>query len=475
MLRLLPALLGVGVVSAAVAADPPAWPQFRGPDGAGVAAEAAAPPTKVGPDTNVKWKVPVPSGMSSPVVVGDRLFLTAFDGGKLYTIAYNTADGAEVWRKQAPAAKIEAFHATEGSPAASTPATDGTKLVVYFGSCGLICYDLAGNELWKHELPVAETNNDFGSGTSPVIADGKVLLLRDLRAGSKLIALELATGRPAWEVKRDGFQTSWGSPCVWDTPTGKQVVVAGSTRLKAYDLATGSERWTVTGLPSVPCTTPVVADGKLVFAAWSPGGADFKMPTFDDILKQAGEEKQGYLTKAGSEKTMLKGFFDSNDLNKDGKITREEWDQQIKFLTSGKNRAVAVTPGGVGDVTASHVSWTLTKGLPYVPSPLVYKGVMYTVDVQGRLSATDVRTGKPVYEGEVIGLKVGVYASPVAANGHVYVCGLDRSVVVVEAGDAPIKVSEAKLDDRIAATPAVAGGVLYVRTGKTLYAFAEKK
>jgi outer membrane protein assembly factor BamB len=473
MVRTLSALVGAGIVSAAVAADP-AWPQFRGPGGAGVAADAAAPPTTVGPDTNVKWKVHVPPGMSSPVVVGDRLFLTAFDGGKLYTIAYNTADGAEVWRKQAPAAKIEAFLANEGSPAASTPATDGEKLVVYFGSCGLICYDLAGNELWKHELPVAETNNDFGSGTSPVVADGKVVLQRDLKADSKLIALDLATGKPAWEVRRDGFRTSWGSPCVWDTPAGKQVVAAGSSRLKAYDLATGSERWTVTGLPAMPCTTPVAAEGTLIFAGWTPGGPDFKFPTFDDILKQAGEEKQGYLTKAGSEKTMLKGFFDSNDPNKDGKITRDEWDAMMKFLTSGKNRAVAVTPGGTGDVTGSHVAWTLTKGLPYVPSPLVYKGVMYTVDMQGRLSATDAKTGKPVYEGEVLGLTGGVYASPVAANGHVYVCGLDKSVIVVKAGADPDKVSTAKLDDRIAATPAAVGGVLYVRTGKTLYAFEKK-
>jgi outer membrane protein assembly factor BamB len=475
MTRVLTALAGIGFVSASFAAEPAPWPQFRGPGATGVAPDDQKPPTQLGPEKNVKWKVPVPSGYSSPVVVGDKLFLTAFDDGKLVTLAYSRADGKELWRRGAPAKQIEPYHKTESSPAASTPATDGERLVVYFGSCGLICYDLAGNELWKYELPCAATNNDFGTGTSPVVADGKVVLQRDQLKDSRLIALHLKTGEPAWEVKREGFQTSWGTPCIWDTPAGKQVVVGGATRLKGYDLNTGTEKWTVTGLPSVPCTTPVVADGNLIYAAWCPGGSsEFKMPTFDEILEQAGEKEQGYLTKAGSEKTMLKGFFDSNDTNKDGKITRDEWDAAMKYLASGKNRAIAVRPGGTGDISGSHLAWSIEKGLPYVPSPLVYRGTMYVVNFRGRLCAFDVKTGKEVYADEQVGL-AGVYASPVAADGHVYLCGLDKSLVVVKAGEFPERVCATKLDDRIAATPAIADDTLYVRTGKTLYAFAEKK
>ncbi|MBX9623715.1 MAG: PQQ-binding-like beta-propeller repeat protein [Gemmataceae bacterium] len=472
MTRLVAALLGVGVGCAAAAAGPPEWPQFRGPGGAGVA-DGQKPPTKLGPDTNLKWKVAVPPGMSSPVIAGDRLFLTAVDGGKLYTVAHSRADGKELWRKEAPAKAIEPYHKTEGSPAASTPATDGERVVSYFGSCGLFCYDLAGNELWRHELPVAQTNNDFGTGSSPVIADGKVVLLRDQRTDSRLLALDLKDGSKAWDAKREGVQTSWGSACVWDTPRGKQVVVAGSLRVNGYDLATGKELWVAATGPAVPCTTPVVAGGNLVFAGWSPGAADFKMPTFDDILKQAGEEGVGHLTKAGSEKTFLNGFFDSNDTDKDGKITRAEWDKQVAFMAEGKNVAFALPPGGTGDVTKS-LLWTAGKGLPYVPSPLAYDGLVYTLDMRARLSAVDAKTGKPVFEDEAVGLG-SVYASPVAANGHLYLCGLDKKVVVVKAGESPDKVSTATLDDRIAATPAVVDGVIYIRTGKTLYAFAEKK
>jgi outer membrane protein assembly factor BamB len=475
MLRPLTVLLATGFASAAGAADP-AWPQFRGPAGAGVA-DGEKLPTKLGPDTNLKWKVPVPPGLSSPVVAGDKLFLTAFENGKLLTLAYSRTDGKELWRKEAPAKAIEPYHKTEGSPAASTAATDGERLIVYFGSCGLICYDLAGNELWRYELPTARTNNDFGTGTSPVLADGRVVLARDLIEDSKLIAVDLKDGSRVWEAKREKLPTSYTTPCVWDTPGGKQVVVAGFTRLTGYDLASGAEKWFLPGTTAAPCASPVTADGRLIYAGWSPGtDKELKMPSFDDLLKQAGEEQLGYLTKAGAEKTFFKDFFDNNDTNKDGKITREEWDANIKIMMSGKSVGVAINPGGTGDVSKTHVAWTTTKGLPYVPSPLVYRGVVYAVDMRGRLWARDVKTGKELYAGEAVGLDGGAYASPVAADGHLYLCGLDKSIVVVTAGgEAPEKVSAAKLDDRISATPAIADGTLYVRTGKTLYAFAEGK
>src|SRR6266851_99348 len=131
-----------------------AWPRFRGPNGSGVA-DGQKPPVEFGPDKNVKWKVPAPGGLSSPVVAGDKLVITALEGGKLYTIAYDRADGKEAWRAEAPAKQIETHHKAEGSPAASTPATDGERIVAYFGSCGLFCYDLSGKLLWKFEMPPA--------------------------------------------------------------------------------------------------------------------------------------------------------------------------------------------------------------------------------------------------------------------------------------------------------------------------------
>src|SRR5258708_5089087 len=141
------------------------WPRFRGPNGSGVA-DGQKPPVEFGPEKNVKWKAPAPAGLSSPIVAGDYLVITAFDDGKLYTIAYRRADGKEAWRTEAPAKSIEAYHKIEGSPAASTPATDGERIVSYFGSSGLFCYDLKGNELWRYEMPMAGTAADFGTGVS---------------------------------------------------------------------------------------------------------------------------------------------------------------------------------------------------------------------------------------------------------------------------------------------------------------------
>ncbi len=195
-----------------------AWPQFRGPYGAGVA-DDQKPPVEIGPETNMKWKVPIPSGISSPIVLEDKLVITAFDDGKLYTIAYNRADGSEVWRAEAPVRQIEDFHPTEGSPASSTSATDGERIVSYFGSCGLFCYTPNGEMRWKFELPPAVTAGSFGSGVSPILADGSVILVRDVTTDPKIMAVDAATGSLAWEQPRRSV-TSYCTPVVWDTPGG---------------------------------------------------------------------------------------------------------------------------------------------------------------------------------------------------------------------------------------------------------------
>lgn len=455
------------------------WPRFRGPNGSGVA-EGQKPPVEFGPDKNVKWKITVPDGLSSPIVAGDKLVITAFESGKLYTIAYNRADGKEAWRAEAPAKEIELYYKGEGSPAASTPATDGQRIVSYFGSCGLICYDLSGKELWKYELPTAVTWGNFGSGTSPILADGTVVLLRDQSNDPKIIAVDLATGSLKWEKKRQS-RVSYSTPVTWDTPGGKEVVAAGHARLLGYDLKTGAEKWSVAGIPSGCCSSPAVADGTLFFAGWSPGGADdkeFQMPTFDALHKQAGAKADGVITREEAQKTMLKDSFDMLDANKDGKVSREEWDTVLKLMAEGKNAAFALKAGGSGDVTNSDVLWKKTKGLPYIPSALVYQGQYVMVKDGGLVTAYDAKTGNPVYVQERVAAQGKYYASPVAANGHIYFTALDDgAVTVLKAGsDKPVVVAKnRKLGERTAATPAIADDTLYIRTAKHLYAFAEKK
>lgn len=471
------ALVAAILVANAAVANPPTWSQFRGPAGSGVA-DAEHPPVEIGPDKNVQWKVPVPSGASSPIVVGALVVLTAFDDGKLFTIAYHRADGSEAWRAHAPAKEIEPYHQTEGSPAASTPATDGQRIVSYFGSCGLFCYDLNGHELWRHEMPTAKTLADFGTGVSPILADGKVVLLRDETIAPKIFALDATTGELVWEQKRQS-KSGFGTPAVWDTPTGKQVVAPGYDKLIAYDLASGREVWSVNGMPSASCTTPVTGGDVLYFAGWSPGDPDdsgFKMPTFDELLANDNTDADGdgVFSKKESERTMFKNFFDNNDPNKDGLITRDEWDAMLAYIAATRNSAFALRSGGSGDVTHSHVVWKQTKGLPYVPSAILYRGQYVMVKDGGIVTAYDAKTGDRIYQKRAVA-PGSYYASPVAADGHIYFASLaDGAVTVLAAGATkPEVVAEnPPLDERLAATPAIADDTLYVRTAGHLYAFA---
>ena len=447
------------------------WPQFRGPNCSGVS-ETAHPPTAFGPGTNQLWKVAAPGGMSSPVVWGDRIFLTAFDAGKLEVHCYARKDGRQLWKRAVSAGKLEEFHPTEGSPAASSCATDGRRVVSYFGSFGLICHDFAGKELWRHPLPVAETAGGFGTGSSPTLAGGLVLLNRDMLKGCSLVAVDLKTGKRAWEAARPDVSQSYGSSIVWKNNGVDEVVMSGSLKLKGYDLKTGKETWSLTGMPSFTCTTPVVGDGLLFFAGWAPGKGDSPMPTFEQTAANFDKNKDGAITPDEVKGTPLESFFRAQDLNGDGKITAEDVDGMKAMMSKGENLLVAVRPGGKGELSASSVAWKQTRGLPYVPSPLCYRGRVYLVKDGGMVSCYDAKAGSPIYQQERLNALGNYYASPVAADGRVIVASLDGKVTIFAAGgDAPKILHQVDFKERIAATPALVENRVYLRTPTALYAF----
>ena len=449
------------------------WPQFRGPNASGIS-ESARPPVEFGPGTNQLWKVSVPSGMSSPCVWRDWIFLTAFDGGKLETLCYQRRDGKLLWKQDAQAEKLEEFHSTEGSPAASTPATDGKRVVSYFGSCGLICYDLKGKELWRHPLPTAQTAGSFGSGASPIIVDGLVLVNRDQVTGCSLLAVDLKTGRKAWEAARPDVVQSFGTPIFWENQGATEVVMSGSLKLKGYDLKTGAERWSLAGMPSFTCTTPVIGDGMLFFAGWSPGKADGPMPSFADMSKEADKDQDGVVTLEEAKGSSIEGFFKSLDVNGDGKWVPEDLERMKADMAKGENVLVAVKPGGQGTLGASQVAWKQTRGLPYVPSPLFYRDRVYLVRDGGIVSSFNAQTGAPDYQQERIGALGSYYASPVAADGRVYVASLDGKLTVLAAGgEMPKVLHRADFGERISATPALVENMLYLRTATAMYAFGK--
>jgi outer membrane protein assembly factor BamB len=451
------------------ARDADQWPAFRGPNSTGISA-AGHPPLKIGPKEKAAWKTNVPWSPSSICVWNDRIFLTTFNEDRLETRCYSGKNGQLLWTQAASAGKLEEYHQTEGSPAASTPATDGRRVVVYFGSCGLICYDFKGRELWKHPLSTAITEGNFGSGTSPIIVDDRVIVNRDQAKASSVLAVGLKDGRVLWETPRVDSHTSYGTPIIWKQKSGSELVVAGSLVMKGYDLKSGQEHWSLRGLPSFVCTTPTVGEELLFFAGWAPGKSDAPWPRWEGVLEKQDKNHDGYISV--EEFAEGPAWFKAQDIDGNGKLEKSDWDAIAGLMKRGENVLLAIRPDGRGDITTTHVKWKQERGLPYVASPLYYDGRVYLVKDGGMFSCFEASTGRPIYQQERLNALGNYYASPIAADGRIYICSLDGKVTVVKAGgDKPEILHQADFGERIAGTPAVVGNRLYLRTQTKLYAF----
>src|SRR6185503_13782262 len=188
------------------------------------------------------------------------------------------------------------------------------------------------------------------------------------------LAVDLKTGQRLWETPRPDVTQSYGSSIVWKNNGVEEVVMSGSLKLKAYELKTGAERWSLSGMPSFTCTTPVLGDGLLFFAGWAPGKGDSPMPSFEQTAANFDKNKDGAITADEVKGTPLEPFFHAQDINGDGKLTAEDVDGMKAMMAKGENVLVAVRAGGKGQLDANHVAWKQTRGLPYVPSPIYYRG-----------------------------------------------------------------------------------------------------
>lgn len=398
------------------------------------------------------------------------MFVTTYANYELQTRCYSAADGKLLWSKGVKPSRLEPYHITENSPAGPTPACDGKRVVSYFGSFGVVCYDFNGKELWRHPLEVALSGGGYGTGTSPIFAAGLVVLNRDQDRDSSLLALDAQTGRTRWETPRPDATGSFGTPVIWRNDGVDQVVVPGCLRLKGYDLGAGKEIWVASVSSAFPCTTAVVGDDWLYYASWSPGKNDAPWPSWQSMLQRYDKNGDGQITPEefpDEERPFMTGA----DVNHDGKITREDWDAILARNAESRNELIALKPGGHGDITHTHVAWEFSKGLPYVPTPLYYQGRVYVIKDGGMLSSFDAKTGATFYLQERIGAEGSYYSSPVAAAGRIYVASLAGKVTVVKAGgDKPEVLHQAAFGDRIFATPAIVGDRIYLRTQNHLYA-----
>jgi outer membrane protein assembly factor BamB len=339
----------------AMAASPgegDSWPQFRGRNAAGVALSSDALPAEIGPGTNVVWKTPLPPGHSSPVVDGDRIYVTAVRGEQLLTIALDRSTGRLLWENEAPHETLEAIHRI-GSHAQPSPATDGQIVVSFFGSSGLSCYDREGKLIWRRRM--GPFNNEFGAGTSPILVDDWIVLCQDHDTDSFLMALDKRTGETVWKTDRSEFPRNYCTPILWEADGSHQIVVAATLRVAGYDLATGEELWTVRGLSRAVCVTPVVGeDGTLFAAGWSAGGdanERIALEGTDTFFPANDADGNGTLEELEVPDGPVKPRFLQVDRDKSGSITRAEYDYYRVLFDQARNVVLAIKPGGRGDVT----------------------------------------------------------------------------------------------------------------------------
>ena len=459
-------------LSSAGAAD---WPQFRGPGSLGIAAPDAHPPRSFGVESNVAWRIPIPAGNSSPILMAGRLFLTGFDQDRLVTLALDPATGRELWRRSLEPSRVEEVHRSLGSPASATPAGDGNRVYVHFGSFGLAAYGLDGTEAWRRPLPVTET--EYGASSSPVLAGGLVIQLLDQDGDSHLVAVRTSDGSVAWRVDRPEMRRGFGTPILWAHHGRTDLVVPGTVFMTGLDPATGTERWRVDGLARITCTSPVVAGDTLFAASWTTGGDRgrdrIELPPFDEVLAGNDRDRDGRLSYAELPPGPASDRKKHLDGNRDGHVDRREWDSMAGIFQRVENQAWALTAGPDGSVDASGVRWRFKRGLPYVASPLHHEGSLYLVKNGGFLTCIDAATGKARYQEERLPGTGDYYASPVLADGHLYISSQHGVVTVVRAGPEFEVVSRADLGESVQASPVPDGGLLFIRTTGHLYAFGQ--
>jgi outer membrane protein assembly factor BamB len=446
------------------------WPQLRGPNGSGLCPSCGELPTEFGPAKNVLWKADVPAGKSSPVLAGDRIFLTGSEGDDLITMCLSRTTGEVQWRRSVRAPRREAQHPLNHR-AAPTAVIDGKRIYVFFADFGLLAYDYDGREQWQ--LRLGPFNSQHGIVASPVYADGKVILVCDQDTDAYILAVEADSGKVAWKKPREVIN-GYSTPVIYRPSGGPtQVIAPGSYELTSYSVSNGERLWFVRGLTCQPKSAPTIAGEVVYFNGWTPGndaGQQVDLPPFSEVVAKADANRDGMLSQTElPQPWQPTGTWRAVDLDRDGFLNEREW-TFFRTRRASRNGLLAVKLGGSGDVTDTHVLWRYEKSLPDVPAPLIYEDVVYLVRSGGIATTLDARTGKVLKQARLTGALEDYYSSPVAADGKVYVASEHGKVVVFRAGGDWEILAVNDFDSEIYATPAILEGRMYLRTGHALYA-----
>ncbi len=443
-------------------------------DGGVASIEAGSLPERLDSPGALRWRTAIDSGHSTPIACSGRIYLTTYNtkNEELATLALAADTGRILWKRIAPAVGIEEYSRDTGSAAQATPACDDERVYVFFGSYGLISYDRQGTLLWEKRM--GPFQDEYGSASSPVLIDDKVVIQQDHDVDSFLMALDRKTGKVLWKSERPDATRSYSTPAVWMRDGRKELLVAGSRELAGYDPSDGKRLWWIHGLARIVIPTPVPAGDLVYMGSWTPGGDSsllIRMEPWTEALRKRDANNDGRLTRNEVTDKIMNDRFFPIDLDQNGELVQAEWERYADIFAHSQNGVLAIKPSGAGgEQIGSAVIWKSVRGAPYVATPLLDRGILWTVRDGGivtRFSAGD---------GRILDMKRltdpgNYYASPVSAGGKVYVASRSGILTVIAVGPEWRVLYTHDFEEGIYATPLIAEECLFIRTEKALYCF----
>lgn len=460
-------LFAVALHSVTLAED---WPQFRGQNGSGVSPSTSLP-TEFSFENNVAWNAKLGEGVACPVIVNGRVFNTALTAEEEFTVfCHDAITGKPIWKSEIATGKLPRI-TPPNSHASSTPACDGKRVYVYFTTLGLLAFDVdSGQEVWRHPLPAPAYLMDWGTACSPIVHRGLVYFAMDDDLSPYVLAVDAETGKLRWRTPRVDMLAGYALPVLCTAEGRTDLVVAGTGKLKGYDPETGKELWTCNTLLRTMMTSPVVHDGIIYIAVQSYGDST---RTVKFALLEWLDTNQDKLLERKETPREFWQRFDLSDRNHDQTLDEGELDTAFQHpdnMAGGGNIIQAIKGGGVGDVTRTHLLWNLNSKAPSnLSSPLVTNNRLYVVKAGGLASCFETANGNVLWERKRIQNFGDHYASPVAADGKIYIAGRNGFIIVLR--DSPEFEVLAKNDmgEEIVATPAIANGCIFIRSRNQIF------
>ena len=439
------------------------WTRFRGPQGAGSVEDSLAP-IKMDGETGFVWKRAIPAGKSSPVLAGDRVFLTAHEGERLLTMALDRKTGETLWTRELIRTHVDRRNELNDA-ATGSPVTDGKSLYVFFPDFGLAAYSTAGEELWTRQLGPYDSAR--GISASPLLADGVVVLMIEQFVDSKVLGFDAATGKTLWSVPRPtSMGGSYATPVAYTTESGETLaVVTHPFELVAYRPKTGERVWSVGGLPHQPKSSPMVV-GDTIIVGVQGDSSRGNIKSWERMLADGDKNGDGVIK--GEEIAASVADYDH-----DGDFDRSDYDQW-RQEKSPESLLMALRPRGSGDLTDQAVLWRVDRGVPRITTPLPYKGSLYLVRNGGILAALDLETGAVQKEGRLRNAIDEYFASPVGTNGRVLTLSRSCGLTWIQAAPEWEILSSSELGEECFATPALGHDGVFLRTSTAIYRFADQ-